>query len=233
MLLIREAFDQIADISFDREEKPRRLGSARGVRRNRNDLDNDRRMRAGRCREFDSHGCGLGTERGAVLLEVILALALFVLAATIITGGLSSSINEVKRLHLNAHASNLAVSVLSEMQMGIQAGEASGPNAFDPPFEQWKWQTVIGPVNEMVGATNPIQKVEVIIRHETEPVVYRLTQFLPVVANGPSLTTANATPPLGGGSVGADGAVTLSRQDAGVPGGAPAFCRLSAWVGGS
>ena len=33
--------------------------------------------------------------------------------------------------------------------------------------------------------------------------------------------------PGGGGSVGADCAVTLSRQDAGVPCGAPAFCRLT------
>ena len=37
----------------------------------------------------------------------------------------------------------------------------------------------------------------------------------------------------GGGSGGVGGAVTVSRQDAGVPGGAPAFCRLSAWGGGS
>ena len=141
----------------------------------------------------------MGEEGGAVLLEVILALALFVLAATIITSGLSSSVNEVKRLRLNTHASNLAVSVLSQLQMGIQAGEASGPNAFDPPFEQWKWQTILSPVNEMVGATNPIQKVEVIIRHDSEPVVYRLTQFLPVVATGSPSTPANALPPAGSG----------------------------------
>ncbi len=134
------------------------------------------------------------------MLEVILALALFVLAATIITSGLSSSVNEVKRLRLNTQASNLAVSVLSQMQMGIQAGDANGPNAFAPPFEQWKWQTSVSPVNEMVGATNPIQKVEVVIRHDTEQVVYRLTQFLPVVPAGALPAPANSLPPVGGGS---------------------------------
>jgi type II secretory pathway pseudopilin PulG len=142
-----------------------------------------------------------GKERGAVLLEVVLALALFVLAATIITSGLSSSINEVKRLRLNTHANNLAASVLSQIQMGVQPGESSGPNTFDPPFDQWTWQTTIGPINEMVGATNPIQKVEVVIRHQTEPVLFRLTQFLPVAAaSGSSPGSPNPTPPAGGGS---------------------------------
>ena len=133
-------------------------------------------------------------------MEVILALALFVLAATIITSGLSSAINEVRRLRLNTRASNLAVSVLSQIQIGITPGEAAGPNAFDPPFEQWTWQTTIGPINETVGATNPIQKVEVIIRHQTEPVVYRLTQFLPVVSNGSTPPTPNPALTTGRGS---------------------------------
>ena len=136
-----------------------------------------------------------------MLLEVVLALALFVLAATIITGGLTAAINEVKRLRLAAHASNLAATVVSQIQMGVQPGEAAGPTAFDPPFDQWKWETVVSPVNEMVGATNPIQKVEVIIRHDTEPVVYRVTQFLPVTGNGSTPGTPGATPtPAAGGN---------------------------------
>ena len=146
------------------------------------------------------HHRAAGEECGAILLEVVLALALFVLAATIITGALNSSINEVKRLRLNTHANNLAASILSEMQMGVLPGDASGPNTFDPPFEQWTWQTTLAPVNEMVGATNPIQKVEVVIRHGTEPVVFRLTQFLPVAANGSTPVPANPAPLHGGGS---------------------------------
>ncbi len=119
-------------------------------------------------------------------MEVVLALALFVFAATIITGGLSASVNEVRRLELDAHAGNLAASILAEMQMGMLAVEASGPNNFTAPFEQWNWQATVGPINEMVGATNTVQKVEVIIRHQTEPVVFRLTQFVPMVTGLPS-----------------------------------------------
>jgi type II secretory pathway pseudopilin PulG len=129
-------------------------------------------------------------EQGAILLEVVLALALFVLAATIITGGLSSAANEVRRLHLQLHAQNLAATVLAELQMGILPGDAGGPNQFDPPFQAWSWQTTVGPINELVAATNSIQKVEVTIRHQTEPTVMRLTQFVPLAGNGTATTPA-------------------------------------------
>ena len=49
-----------------------------------------------------------------MLLEVVLALVLFVGAATVLTSGLSSSLDSVERLRLNAHAADYAVSVLSE-----------------------------------------------------------------------------------------------------------------------
>jgi type II secretory pathway pseudopilin PulG len=135
---------------------------------------------------------GAGRQTGAVLLEVVLALALFVMAATIITGGLTAAINEVKRLRLAAHASNLAATVVAQIQMGVQPGEAAGPAPFEPPFDQWKWETIVSPVNDTVGATNPIQKVEVIIRHNTESIVYRVTQFLPVSGGGSTPATPGA-----------------------------------------
>src|SRR5262245_47136392 len=53
--------------------------------------------------------------RGAVLLEVVLALALFAAAATIIGAGIHSAIDAVERQKLNAHALDLAVSVISEI----------------------------------------------------------------------------------------------------------------------
>jgi hypothetical protein len=119
------------------------------------------------------------SERGAVLLEVVLALVLFVSAATVITGGLSASVDEVERLRLGVHADNLAATILSEMQMGMVPVEAGGPVAFDAPFDQWTWQAVAEPVMDPVGGTNTLQKVEVIVRHQSQPIVCRLTQFLP------------------------------------------------------
>src|SRR5204863_6368831 len=75
-----------------------------------------------------------------VLLEVVLALVLFATAAAIIGAGLSTSIQSVERLRLNAHAANLAVSVLSELQMGTKGFGKRGPQQFEAPFEGWTWE---------------------------------------------------------------------------------------------
>jgi type II secretory pathway pseudopilin PulG len=119
---------------------------------------------------------------GAVLLEVVLALVLFVAAATVITSGLSASVREVEGLRLEAHAKDLAVTVLSEMQLGIRQVEAAGPAAFDAPFDKWTCQTTVGATAAGPGDAATVQKVEVIIRHQTESTVCRMTQYLPAGA---------------------------------------------------
>jgi len=129
------------------------------------------------------------------LLEVVLALALFVAASTVITSALSASVDETERLRLDAHAGNLAATVLSEMQMGLQAVESSGPNAFDPPFAEWTWQAAVGPATDTTGVIGTLQKVEVIVRHQGPPIVCRLTQFLPAAAGpGPGKGPADSLP---------------------------------------
>jgi type II secretory pathway pseudopilin PulG len=142
------------------------------------------------------------------LLEVVLALALFVAASTVITSALSASVDETERLRLNAHASDLAATILSEMQLGLQAVQSSGPNVFDPPFTEWTWDAVVEPATdatEGTGGSGALQKVEVIVRHQSQPIVCRLTQFLPAAAGpgpgkGPvdSLPGSGASPPTAG-----------------------------------
>ncbi|HXP61244.1 MAG TPA: hypothetical protein VN829_12180 [Dongiaceae bacterium] len=142
------------------------------------------------------------------MLEVVLALALFVAASTVITSALSASVDETERLRLSAHASDLAATILSEMQMGLQAAQSSGPNVFDPPFAEWTWEAVVEAatdVSEASGSSAALQKVTVIVRHQSQPIVCRLTQFLPAAAGpGPGKGPADsppgssATPPTAG-----------------------------------
>ncbi|MBI2946419.1 MAG: hypothetical protein HYY23_02160 [Verrucomicrobia bacterium] len=113
-----------------------------------------------------------------MLLEVVLALSLFVLAATVITGGLNASVREAERLRLNLHASNLAISLLAELQMGVKPVEAAGPEPFEAPFEMWTWQIETSPIDDDSEAGLPLRNVEVIVRHLNRPIVRRLTQFL-------------------------------------------------------
>jgi type II secretory pathway pseudopilin PulG len=115
---------------------------------------------------------------GAVLLEVVLALVLIAAAGAVIGGGLSVSIDRVERLKLNAHAANLAVSVMSELQMGSKVLSAEGAEMFEAPFENWTWEAQAEVTDEKVRDTGRTKKVEVIIRHEDPAVVHRLCQVI-------------------------------------------------------
>lgn len=143
--------------------------------------------------QFDrvSDGPSSGTEAGAVLLEVVLALALFVGAATVLTSGLSSSLEAVERLRLSTHAADLAVSVLSELQMGIKSPGAGGAQPFAAPFEQWTWEIVSVPLQTEWDESSVFKQVEVVIRHEDSPLVYRLGQVLQINESAPASGTSS------------------------------------------
>lgn len=121
----------------------------------------------------------LRTKKGVVLLEVVLALVLLAGAAAVIGAGLSASIDRVERLKLNAHAADLAVSVMSELQIGSKVISEEGPESFETPFEGWTWeaQTEVT-TDQKVRDTGRTKKVEVIVRHEDPPVVHRLCQVI-------------------------------------------------------
>jgi hypothetical protein len=133
---------------------------------------------------------------GSVLLEVVLALALFVGAATIISGGINASIHSVERVRLQNHAVNLAVTVLSEMQMHIRPVAAIGPEPFAPPFQDWTYKIEIAQKDAPPDVTDTLQPVEVIIRHSTEGTVQRLAQLFSSTEISTSET--NTAPSLSG-----------------------------------
>jgi hypothetical protein len=121
---------------------------------------------------------GRACRAGAVLVEVVLALALFVAAAAVISGGMSASMDSVERLRLNAHASDLAVTVVSELQMGTLAADGTGPQEFDLPFEDWTWEVLQAPVDDGAAEETRLTHVEVIIRHRASSLVHRLNCVL-------------------------------------------------------
>lgn len=102
---------------------------------------------------------------GAVLLEVVLALVLFVGAATVISAGLNASLASAERLRLNTQASNLAVSVLSELQLGTKTTAVTGPQPFEAPFEGWTWEVIVPPLHPDSSDASGVRNVEVIVRN--------------------------------------------------------------------
>jgi hypothetical protein len=121
---------------------------------------------------------------GAALLEVLIALALFVAAAAVVTGALNSSLESLERQKLGTHAVDLATSVMAEIQLGIRVPGGEGRRPFDAPFQDWTWEASLLTVEEtasptaITGATGGSTRVEVVVRHKTAPVVQRLAQVI-------------------------------------------------------
>jgi type II secretory pathway pseudopilin PulG len=111
-------------------------------------------------------------------LEVLLALALFAGAAAVIGIGLKASIDGAERLRMSTHAGNLAVSVISELQVGIRSLADTGPEAFGPPFDGWVWEVAAMPWGGSETKGESLTRVEVIVRHEPTAFVYRLAQVI-------------------------------------------------------
>ncbi|HXI49874.1 MAG TPA: hypothetical protein VNH84_00150 [Candidatus Saccharimonadales bacterium] len=116
--------------------------------------------------------------KGAVLLEVVLALVLFVAAATVIGGAIHAALEGVQRQRLRVHAINLAATVLAELQLGLRSPAAAGPEPFPAPFTDWTWQLAIVPREDATLDGPGLTVVEVIVRHDDPPLVHRLAQGL-------------------------------------------------------
>ena len=83
----------------------------------------------------------------------------------------------MERVRLQIQAVNLAVTVLSEMQMHIRPVAAVGPEPFPSPFQDWTCKIEIAQTDATPEAASSLQPVEVIIKHTRENVTQRLTQL--------------------------------------------------------
>jgi type II secretory pathway pseudopilin PulG len=119
------------------------------------------------------------SESAAVLLEILLAVALFVAASAVVTTSLNSSIQALDRQHLRLHAANLASSILAEIQMGARSSTPSPAQALEAPFQEWTFEVVGEPSPSDFSGVASLEQVTVVVRHQTEPVVHRLSQRLP------------------------------------------------------
>jgi type II secretory pathway pseudopilin PulG len=112
------------------------------------------------------------------LLEVVLALAVFFGVAVSILGGLSVCLKSARQVREEAQAADLAVTVLSEVQMGVLTIADAGPTPFEDPFADWTWQTVVTPVESTVTGLEMTQ-TEIIVKNALDGFTYRLYQLLP------------------------------------------------------
>ena len=133
-----------------------------------------------------------GRRSGFILIEVVLALGLFVGAASVIVTGLNAALNSTEELRLETTAANLAFTVFSKLQMGILAGDDSKPHTFGHPDQEWTWKVDSAPWGNQARGNMALERVEVTVRHKHSDMVYRLAQ---VVAFKRSQTRERRQPP--------------------------------------
>ena len=118
--------------------------------------------------------------RGAVLLEVILAVVLFAATAGVLASGLQWSVRMVSDMRLEGQAADLAVTVLSLIQIGQIDAVTSGPNAFDWPDDAWTWEVDADSFLEQTigGLALETVTVRIVVRHVDRPVRHTLTVMI-------------------------------------------------------
>jgi len=134
--------------------------------------------------------CANQNARAAVLLEVLLALILFAATAAVVTAAFNASVESLERQKRGAQALNLAASVVAEVQLGIRAAGTDSARPFEPPFQDWTWETAVTPTETVDGTVTGLTKLEVIIRHTQSSTVQRLAQIVKLKTSGSTNSTA-------------------------------------------
>lgn len=120
--------------------------------------------------------------RGAVLLEVVLSLSIFFIAAAIVFAGMSSSLKAVGSLRTRMHATDLAVTKISELKMGKIDAMSFGQTPLDSQSERmknWEYRIEASPA-ETTSDSAPMTRVTVTIIQTQLDQEYQLTTFLPI-----------------------------------------------------
>jgi len=118
--------------------------------------------------------------RGVALLEVVLALGLFVAAAATINAGVWASLRTARQVRADATAADLAVTVVSRLELGLLPLEDAGPEPFeDEDRAGWTWQVLVGPADETAEIDDGLLRVEVTVRNEQTGGRARRVHWLP------------------------------------------------------
>jgi type II secretory pathway pseudopilin PulG len=132
--------------------------------------------------------------RAVVLLEVLLSLTLFAGAAAVVLSGLQASIRSAGDVRLEAQAADLAVTLLSEVQMGQVAAADAGPEKYtDPSLVDWSWQ-IITSVPDGEDSQTGLKRAEIVISNDRGNYRFRLAHLLPPAEAAPAAEPEPAAP---------------------------------------
>jgi hypothetical protein len=109
----------------------------------------------------------------------------------------------MQRVQLEARAQDLAVTALSEVQMGLVALTSDGPAEYeDPALAGWTRQIIVQPYEEQQLGLElpPFERVEVIVRHRPTGYATSLTILISDEPPADDASQGSPTPsPIGPG----------------------------------
>jgi Tfp pilus assembly protein PilV len=114
--------------------------------------------------------------RGVILLEVLLALTLFVVAATVIGGAMLNSVRASAHLRTESDGVNLAQSKLAELVAGAAPVVDTGVTDFGDDLPGWKYQIEATDLIDTPG----LKRVTVTVSKDdpADPYQFSLTQWV-------------------------------------------------------
>ena len=122
------------------------------------------------------------TAQGAILLEVLIALTIFVIAAAVVGSAMRSSMDTVMDIRLAGKATDLAQSVLAELSIGALELVETSPRPFaedeesEPVEPGWTYEIAAEDIPDAPG----LKRVTVTVAYDDprRPHVCRLTQWM-------------------------------------------------------
>jgi type II secretion system protein I len=115
---------------------------------------------------------------GIVLLEVIIALTLFVVAAAVIGSATNSSMQATVDMQRSAHAVNIVRSILAEMEIGqVEIADKSETACEDDEDKGWTYTIT---TEDVADDAPGLKKVTVTVTDSDSfrPHTYHLTQWI-------------------------------------------------------
>lgn len=115
--------------------------------------------------------------RGGVLLEALLSLVLLMMAAGFVVSAMTAAVPAVEKMQRELEATNLAVSLMSEMEIGIRPLMSANNDLVLSQEVEWNWQIEVRPWLE-AGFSERIHVVRVSVRHRESGMTYQFEQLL-------------------------------------------------------
>jgi hypothetical protein len=126
--------------------------------------------------------------RGAILLEVVLALTLLMAGSAVVLGSLSASARRAEQLRIEAHGQDLLASLMTEIQVGLREAKDAGPTPYEAPFADFSWQIAAADLPAGQASAPVMRQVTAIVRHRGQSVAaqeFRLSEWVEAASTTP------------------------------------------------